>query len=91
MLLLADSCASSRGPLSRIHHPPTTLHATPLQLDVVKRDCARLANENGALHRQLIEAAERAEAARREAAAERQRLEARAAELEFWKAQAAAR
>lgn len=38
----------------------TTPAALSRQLDIVKDDCARLANENGALHRELIEARERA-------------------------------
>lgn len=33
-----------------------------LQLDIVKQDCSRLANENSTLHAQLIQAKERNEA-----------------------------
>ena len=35
---------------------------SPLQLVIVKQDCSRLANENSALHSQLIQASERNEA-----------------------------
>lgn len=61
------------------------------QLDVVKRDCGRLAAENGALHAQLIAAGERADALRREGYAAAKHLEDRVAELTYWKAQAVGR
>jgi hypothetical protein len=60
----ANSWCTHSNPRPRPRGPPCVTAPAPAQLEIVKQDCTRLANENSALHSQLIQAGEQAEALR---------------------------
>jgi hypothetical protein len=59
-----EPAAASAARRARLLAAGARAHASPPgpQLDIVKQDCGRLANENSALHAQLIQSAERGDA-----------------------------